>query len=136
MLHITPCPHQGTTPPLELSPLWGEATRDGVGTISPTTKLYAVNDDAVIVGMFGVIWYRDSCKFKNGFIMAAYRGRGYYRQVLAHRIAMARRRGLSRINATCTDMSVNLYMKFGAVILREFTVGAKRVHLTDVRIIL
>ena len=97
---------------------------------SPSTQLYLVQDDEKPVGACGIVWFATSCKFKNQYVQPVYRGKGYFRAIMDFSIQEALNRGIHVVDATCTLMSVNEYIKRGAVIVHRYkTAGLVRVRL-------
>ena len=89
------------------------------------TELYLANIGEEIVGMCGINWYRDHCKFKNDWVKPECRRRGYWNQMMNLRIQMAMNRNCRFIDATCTKIALPGWLKRGAVIIKKFQTYTK-----------
>ena len=71
-------------------------------------------------GFTGIIIYKNKAIFKNHFIFKEYRGKGYFKQLFDFSIKLTKELGIKKVEATCTDMSINHYLKNGFKVIKEF----------------
>ncbi len=84
------------------------------------TDYYAMYRENEIVAFCGVLKYKNKWVFKNEFTLEEHRGNGYHKQLMNFRIRMAKELGVKRIEATCTKMSINNYIKYGFKVIHEY----------------
>ena len=89
-------------------------------SITKTTELFLLSDGNIPVGLCGIMWHRTTCRFKNDYVAREYRSCGYYKSMMDFRMDLARKRGMKKIDAICTPMSINEYVKRGAVYVRYY----------------
>jgi predicted acetyltransferase len=89
------------------------------------TDYYLLLKDNVEVGFTGFQYYKDKVVFKNHYIYNEYRGKGYFKEMLDISIDMIKKNGYKKIEATCTKMSINEYIKRRAVIIKEYKLFTK-----------
>lgn len=75
-----------------------------------------------LIGITGIVFLKDKAKLKNHYILPEYRGRGYFKKALDWSIEMVKTKGIHIIEANCTDMSINEYLKRGAKIIKEYKI--------------
>ena len=121
-----------TSLPDSLGAFRDEVIAGGSGTVGKTTELYVLMDGDIPAGLCGVIWHSKTCKFKNAYVSASYRGCGYYKDMLEFRLDLAKKRGMKQVDAICTYMSIKEFQKRGAYLVRYH----KGWNLTHVRILL
>lgn len=90
---------------------------------SNDTEYYGIfNFENVLLGFTGIVFYKNKAKFKNHYVLPDYRGNGYFKELLDFSIDEVRKRGIKKVSANCTDMSINEYLKRGAKIVKEYKV--------------
>jgi len=115
------------------SALYRELDAVHFGRVTKAKTLYSLHDDnEQAIGLCGVIWFARSCRFVNAFMMSEHRGRGGYDLMMDYRIELARSKGVCRIEACCTDMSLPAFLKRGAVPIHYY----ERLKQTKVRLVL
>ena len=105
-----------------------QGIRDGL-VFNQNTETYGVYVDRVLVGYTGFMSYGNKIIFKNHYVLPEYRRKGYFRRILDLSIAYAKVKGYTRIEATCTPMSISEYKKRGAVTLEKYKNGCEKVAL-------
>lgn len=75
-----------------------------------------------LIGITGIVFSKNKAKFKNHYILPEYRGKGYFKKALDWSIELVRNKGIHIVEANCTDMSINEYLKRGAKIVKEYNV--------------
>jgi len=118
MLSIKPCTMDA------VSGFILDARRSGL-VFSKSTEMYGIWLEENLIGMCGLVRYRNHWKFKNDYIIPEYRRRGYCREALIIRLDMARAQGARFIEATCTEMSISIWLKLGAVIMHQYKLYTK-----------
>ena len=118
MLNIHPCSLD------TISKFITDARRSGL-VFSRSTEYFGILLDDNLIGMCGLVRYRNHWKFKNDYIIPEYRRRGFYKQSLTWRFNVARNQGINIIEATCTEMSLPIWLKLGATIAYQYRIYTK-----------
>lgn len=79
---------------------------------------YFLNDQ--LVAFSGMILYKNKAVFKNSFVPEIYRGNGYFKKLFNYRMSLVKSLGIKKVEATCTDMSINHYIKNNFKVVKEF----------------
>jgi GNAT superfamily N-acetyltransferase len=103
----------------EVEPFLIQAKKSGL-TFCNSTQYYGYYDNDKLVAITGVIWYSKKAIFKNSYVLEEYRRKGIYQNLFRYRMIAVRERGIKLIEATCTDMSLGLWLKMGAKIIQQF----------------
>jgi predicted acetyltransferase len=90
---------------------------------SNKTNLYALYIENKIVGFTGIIFYKEKAIFKNHYILKEHRGNGYFKQLLDFSLKKTKDKKI--IEATCTSMSINEYLKRGFKIIQTYRLYKK-----------
>lgn len=96
-----------------------QARRYGL-TFCPSTSYFVIRDCREIVGFAGYIKFKNKLISKNGFVLPRYRRKGYYGKMLDHTMGIAQKNDIGVIEATVTSMSLPIWEKRGAMVIREF----------------
>jgi GNAT superfamily N-acetyltransferase len=117
------------TTELEIAPYKKQASAEKI-RFTPKTELFVIEDDkGTVYGFSGIDFQGSRAVFKNAYVMPEYRGNGIWRELFNYRYAVASmRKGIKTVEATCTPMSINLYLRLGAQVITEYK------ELTKVRI--
>lgn len=91
------------------------------------TKYIGLFIDNTLIGFAGILYNNTKITFKNDYIFENYRGNGYYKYLMKYRFFLAKDRKAKRIEATCTKMSINTYLKYGFKVIQEYKNGCKKV---------
>lgn len=84
------------------------------------TEYYGLYDNNKMVAFAGILKYQNKWVFKNAYTIEHYRGLGYHKQFLAYRLNLAKINNIKTIEATCTKMSINNYIKYGFEVVNEY----------------
>lgn len=103
----------------DLAPHIKQAEKEGL-TFCQNTQYYGYYKGSELLGFTGILWYQKKAVFKNSYVFPEHRGNGIYREMLEHRIKLAKRLGVTTVEATCTAMSLPWYIKNGAQITKQF----------------
>jgi len=97
---------------------------------SSKVEMYEVYDDDVLIGICGFS-FNKSCVFtKNLYVLPNHRKKGYGDRILKWMIWKIKTESYSKvIKATCTPMSLPIYLKNGFKICGEYRNGNKNVFL-------
>lgn len=97
---------------------------------TPKTELYGLyNEDWALIGFSGIDWQGSRAVFKHAYVIPEYRKQGLWMKMFEYRQLVASLRpGIKTIEATCTPMSINLYLRLGAQVVTQYK------ELTKVRI--
>jgi predicted acetyltransferase len=110
----------------DLRDLKKEAVASGL-VFCKTAKLFALFVDNDIIAFAGILFYKNKAVFKNQFVKINSRGKGYFKALFVFRLDMCRNLNIKVVEATCTEMSLSLYLKSGFKIVKKFK------HYTKVR---
>lgn len=86
---------------------------------------YCISDK--IVGCVGFIESKNYIKFGGSFVLPEYRNIGIYKALCEKRMGFVRSIG-KPIYANCTKYSINLHIKNGAKIIKEFKTTFKIIY--------
>lgn len=92
------------------------------------TILYGLYIDNEIVAFTGIIFYKNKAIFKNHYVLMENRGRGYFKTLLEYSINLCLQLEIKIIEATCTKMSINEYLKRGFQITKQYKLYTKLRH--------
>lgn len=101
-----------------------DAKRNGL-VFCNNTDYYGLFIDKEIVGFCGVITYKNKYVFKNDYVIEKHRGNGYHKQMMNFRLALAKKNNIKKVEATCTNMSINNYFSFGFQIYKKYKLYTK-----------
>jgi len=104
----------------EIAPLKANAEAEDLCFSDNTIYYGAYRYGEQLLGFGGIVWYRNKAKFKNVYVLPEYRGNGIFRLIFNHRFKIVALSGIKKIEATCTEMSLPLYLKLGAKITKEY----------------
>lgn len=90
---------------------------------SENTKLYALFIENKIVAFTGILFYKNKAIFKNHYVPKEHRGSGYFKVLLD--FSIKKTKSLKTIEATCTRMSINEYLKRGFKIVQTYRLYQK-----------
>jgi GNAT superfamily N-acetyltransferase len=85
-----------------------------------SARLYGYFIDNNLVAFCGMIIYKNKAIFKNSFVHQDYRGKGYFKMLFNYRMHLAKSFGLKKVEATCTDMSINHFLKNNFKVIKEY----------------
>ena len=108
----------------EVQPFLDQAKKAGLSFCN-STEYYGYYHGTTLVAITGVIWYSKKAVFKNSYVLDDYRRKGIYQQLFRYRMIAARERGVKLIEATCTVMSIGLWLKMGAKITQQYSTYTK-----------
>jgi GNAT superfamily N-acetyltransferase len=109
----------------ELLPYKKEAERAGL-CFARNTLYFANFEDNKITSFIGILLFRNKAIIKNIYVLHEHRGKGYFKEMLGFVIERILDSGISRIEATCTDMSIREFYR------KKFKVMRKYKHYTKV----
>lgn len=101
------------------------AERSGL-CFSERTKYFANFHDDNLVGFFGILFYTNKLVIKNIFIFEKHRKKGYFKEMLDFILASYQEK---KIEATCTDMSLQEFLKKGFLPIKKYHHYTKVVRL-------
>lgn len=84
------------------------------------TNYYGIIENNNLVAITGILLYSNKAIFKNHYVLSEYRGNGYFKKLLDYSISIIKEKGIKKIEATCTNMSIKEYLKRGAKIIKEY----------------
>jgi hypothetical protein len=92
------------------------------------TILYGLYIHDEIVAFTGIIFYKNKAIFKNSYVPIQNRGNEYYKTLIEFRIILCKNLGIKVIEATCTKMSINEYLKRDFKIIKQYKLYTKVRH--------
>lgn len=99
-----------------------EKLADSLGKTKTTSFYILRNADKETLGFCGIQFYNHKAIFKSDYVVPQYRKNGLWHVMYDYREWVVRSRpSIKYIEATCTDMSLNLYLKRGAEIIQRLT---------------
>lgn len=113
----------------DLQPFMAEAKRANL-TFAQDTQYYGYYIGDLLAGFTGVRWLSDKAIFKNAYVSPAYRRKGIYKTMFDYRAQLAKYKGLKIIEASCTPMSLPLYLAAGATVIKQYKNGVTKVRLS------
>lgn len=96
-----------------------DARRSGL-IFCRNTCLYGLYLDGDMAGFGGVIFHKNKAVFKNQYIVQQFRRQGFFKALLNSVIEQCLEKGISKGEATCTDMSLPEYIKRGFVVVKKY----------------
>lgn len=105
-----------------------EARKEGL-IFSNTTKLFLCTIKNEKIGFFGIIWHKKKATIKNIYIAHEYRKKGHFKSMFLWFDSLCY--GFD-IEATCTSMSINGFLKNGFQVVQVYRNGCKKVRREDI----
>jgi N-acetylglutamate synthase-like GNAT family acetyltransferase len=96
-----------------------EAKKHGLG-FCKSTIMHGYFIDNKLVAFGGMIIYKHKCVFKNFYVPLEYRGKGYFKKLFNYQYNITKLLGLKKIEASCTDMSINYFMQNNFKVIKTF----------------
>ena len=101
--------------------------KEGMAGYDPKAEFYGIfSDDNRIVAYTSILFYgSNKAKFKNHYTEINNRGKGLFKILFNFSINEVKKRGVKRVEATCTKMSINHYLNNGAKVIKEYKLYKK-----------
>lgn len=110
---IAPCSYS------DIQHLVGQAKKERIG-ITPNTKFYCAKDNEIVIGFCGIVFKRGYAVVKNIYVIPQYRKQGLGEELIKYQFKVVKQAGYPYALAYCTPMSINIFIKLGAKIIREY----------------
>ena len=110
---IAPCAYS------EIEHLVLQAKKERIG-ITPNTKFYCAKDNEIVIAFCGIVFKRGYAVLKNLYVIPKYRKQGIGKELVKYRFKVIKQAGYPYAIAYCTPMSVNIWLKLGAKIIKEY----------------
>ena len=107
----------------EVEPYIEMAKKEGLIFCSKTQYIGLFRGDKLLA-MAGMLIYPTRVVMKNDYVLPEQRRKGLHKALMLYRISRFRDRALE---ATCTPMSLNNYLRFGFKRVKEFKNGCVKV---------
>lgn len=115
--------------PLEIWPYVEQASKERIRFGGNVDMFICTDWIGNVIGFCAIDFQGKKAVFKNDYVLPQYRRNGIWEKMFKYRkLVVSVRPGIERIEATCTDMSLPLYIAQGAKIIKEYK------DLTKVRI--
>jgi len=108
----------------QLEPL---AKKEGL-IFCKNTKYIGYFKENELVGFSGYLEYKNKTVFKNHFVLPEYRRQGIFSEMFTYLFDKTK----VPIEATCTKMSINHYLKKGFRIFNSYKNGCKKVRYENI----
>ena len=97
-----------------------EKLADSLGKTKTTTFFILRNADRDTLGFCGIQFYSHKAIFKSDYVVPEYRKNGLWHVMYDYREWVVRSRpAIKHIEATCTEMSRDLYLRRGAQVIQQ-----------------
>lgn len=95
-----------------------KAEKERISFLNKSNTFYfGVFDGNNLIGCTCIIHYKNgNGKIKSSYILKEYRNQGLFTELNKTSLAFASERGIKQLKLNCTDCSVNIHLKAGAVI--------------------
>jgi hypothetical protein len=114
----------------ELEPLMEQATREKLLFAGNTNYLVVKDQTGAIIAFCGILLYPNKAVFKSDYVLPEYRGNRLWGLMFdARKDLVSKIAGVEYIEATCTPLSLPLYLEKGCDIIEKY----KTDSLTKVR---
>lgn len=110
---IAPCPYS------EIEHLVLQAKKERIG-ITPNTKFYCATDNEKVIGFCGIVFKRGYAVVKNIYVIPEYRKQGMGEKLIKYQFKVVKQAGYPYAVAYCTPMSINIFIKLGAKVIKEY----------------
>ena len=98
--------------------------------MNPKTEMFGVWHGGNLVGCAGILFQKGNVAlFKSAFILENYRGLGLHKEVMMSRIVLCKERGVRKIIAHCTKMSLGNFLRLGATPTKYYKNGIVKIEL-------
>lgn len=84
------------------------------------TELFGLYINNELKGFTGILFNKNKAIFKNHYIPKKFRGNGYFKLLFNFSIEICKALKIKTIEATCTKMSINYYLKNNFKIIKEY----------------
>lgn len=109
-----------------------EAKKSNLVFNKSTEYFVIVDKNGKIIGMSGLMLFKNKAIFKNDFVLKQYRGNGYFKKMVNFRINYCKNRGIKKLEATCTPMSYRYYRAVGFEPVTYYKNGCIKVIYEDI----
>jgi len=96
------------------------AAREDMAGWSEKAIYYAVIVNGVYAGVSSIQYWSTKVKFNNHYVFPEYRGNGLFKMMFDYIMLEAKKSKGKYIEATCTSMSIDYYVKNGFEVIKEF----------------
>lgn len=98
----------------------GEAKKADL-VFNKSTAYYCARAKGKMIAICGVMIYASKAVFKNDYVLPEYRRNGVWKMLYDYRLALVTNmESIKKIEATCTDMSLPLYLRMGARVTKKY----------------
>lgn len=73
-----------------------------------------------LCGFYGFKIVKDFAELKCAYTLPEYRGKGISAKSVEFRLSLLRSMGIKRVIASCTGMSINIHLRAGAIITKQY----------------
>jgi predicted GNAT family acetyltransferase len=85
-----------------------------------SATLYGLFVNEELAAFSGIIFYKNKAVLKNFYVPINFRGKGYFKKLFHFCVEKVKLIGLSKIEATCTDMSINYFIANNFKVIKEY----------------
>lgn len=105
--------------------IYNQAIKDGI-IFNDNVNLFFLEKKSLI-GFVGLIVKKTKAFFKCDYILPEFRNKGYYKILFLFRINLCKEMNIKVLEANCTKMSINYYLKNGFKIKKKYKNGITKV---------
>lgn len=84
------------------------------------TILFGLFDDNKLVAFGGILFFKNKAILKNFFVPVEHRGKSYFKMLFNFCITLCNNIGIKKLEATCTEMSINTFLKHGFKPIKKY----------------
>lgn len=104
----------------DVLPLKSAAHKERVTMENPAGALwYGIKDGEKVVSFYCLVTNKNNARFKSNYTIPEYRRRGYLGEFIDHAKTICREKGIRKMTAFCTPLSIGQHLKHGASIKSE-----------------
>lgn len=89
-------------------------------TFAKNTIYFSYIKKDKIVGICGILFYKNKAILKNSFVIESERNNGIYSEMVKYRMQIIIESGIKIIEATCTNCSIGFHLKNGAIVIKRY----------------
>ncbi len=111
----------------DIEHLKAQAMKEGL-VFCNSCVLYGLFKNGTLVGFTGIVKQKSKVIFKNHFVLLDQRGKGYFKELFDFSINYTKSFGIKKVEATCTQKSINHYLSNGFQVIKEYKYYKKVVN--------
>ena len=118
--------------PEEILYLKKEAIKDGILFPKKNPIYYGIKINDKVVAFGGIVLKKTRAIIKCDYVSNLYRNKGMASSILSTRLLILKELGVKYIEANCTKMALNIHLRKGARISKEYKNGITKVFYENI----